>query len=56
MSNECTWINNDDDPCYYETSCGEAFNFFTGEVKENGFKFCPYCGSKIDTIKEASDE
>jgi len=42
---------------YWETACGQAFFFDTGEVKENGFIFCPYCGQEIEPVyqKEAED-
>lgn len=45
--NFCIWEYNDIDG-FYETPCnnsGYAFN--EGNVKENKFKFCPYCGRVI---------
>lgn len=41
----CVWIY--DDETFYATKCGEYFQFESGGVKENGFKFCPYCGFRI---------
>lgn len=38
---------------YYETGCGHTFTFIDGSSQENGFKYCPYCGGKIDaSLKE----
>ncbi len=39
----------------YDTSCSSAFTFMDAGVKENGFKFCPYCGGVIEEIKEAEE-
>lgn len=35
-----------DDTCW-DTQCGQAFQFTNDGVKENGFKFCPFCGKPI---------
>lgn len=32
---------------YYETDCGNSFYFETGNVVDNEFHFCPYCGRRI---------
>lgn len=44
---------------HYETDCGHAFEFSNlGGPIINGFKFCPYCGGKIEqgyTEQELSD-
>lgn len=45
--NFCIWEYNDIDD-FYKTPCnnsGYAFN--EGNLKENKFKFCPYCGRVI---------
>lgn len=31
----------------YQTSCGHVFYFDSGDVGENGFDWCPYCGNQI---------
>lgn len=31
----------------WETSCGNSFEFIEGDIEENSFKFCPYCGNPI---------
>lgn len=44
---ECIWKYSDNEDDYYETGCGEAWQFMGGNVFENGVRFCPYCGKKI---------
>jgi hypothetical protein len=36
----------------YETECGEIQYFVDGTVKKNKYKFCPYCGKKIEVISD----
>ena len=38
---ETTWSN------YWETQCGDAFEFTDGNPKNSLWKFCPYCGKEI---------
>jgi len=49
----CTW-EEDDVYGMYETECGNAFEIIEGDIEENSFKFCPYCGRKIqeEVVKE----
>jgi len=42
----CTWKENEEYGMY-ETGCGNAFQTIEGDIEENNFKFCPYCGGKI---------
>lgn len=42
----CTW-KLDEEYQMYETGCGNAFECIEGDIEENNFKFCPYCGGKI---------
>ena len=42
----CLWVH-DETSEIFETSCAHSFHFVAGEIKENGFVFCPYCGNKI---------
>ena len=45
----CKWIYVEDyidSPCY-DTGCGNEFILNNGTPKENGFKYCPFCGIKI---------
>lgn len=48
----CIWTYIDIDD-FYETSCGndKGFCFNDGGIKENKFRFCPYCG-KIIKVKK----
>ena len=41
----CLWRETDGD--HFKTQCGNAFCFIADGLKENGFKFCPFCGNKI---------
>jgi hypothetical protein len=41
----CRWRENQDG--YWNTKCGEAFEFLWDGPKKNGFRFCPYCGHTI---------
>jgi hypothetical protein len=45
----CKWERMDHDSDCYETSCGQAFCLTDGTPKENKFKFCSYCGRKIES-------
>lgn len=31
----------------YTTGCDNMFTIMEGNPKDNGFKYCPYCGGKI---------
>ncbi len=42
---ECQWTPDEDD--VYQTSCGHAFMFNTGNPASNGAKFCCYCGAAL---------
>lgn len=42
----CAWVETEDGQ--WETECMEIFEFNDGTPDENGFKFCPYCGTKIE--------
>ncbi len=43
----CTW-EYDEHYDYWETGCGNNHVFAAGGVKENGYKYCPYCGKEIN--------
>lgn len=42
----CTW-DMVGEYCYWQTDCGKEFSIEDGTPKENGFKFCVYCGKKL---------
>ena len=43
------WIEHEDwYDTYYECSaCGEAFSLIEGTPKDNGYNYCPNCGSEM---------
>lgn len=46
----CTWTYDNDG--FYRTSCKRAFCFEDGNIRENGFVWCPYCKGKINHTKK----
>lgn len=42
----CTWTEECGEGGY-ATGCTHLFYFDSGDVGENGFKFCPYCSKPI---------
>ena len=42
----CRWTEDEDDECW-DTGCGGRFEFIEGGPKENGAKFCLYCGKRL---------
>lgn len=51
----CKWKLQDEDEAfdsdkYYETECGQSF-YFTHGLKDDEYKYCPYCGKKIEEIR-----
>ena len=50
-SQTCKWIYSDSwhDDGHYETSCGNAWQFFDGTIESNEISFCPYCGERISS-------
>ncbi len=57
----CTWTQDDDESDTWDTSCGGAFTLIDDTPENNGFKFCCYCGKKVEQVvfvydaEEASD-
>jgi len=43
---KCTW--QPDEEGGWVTACGNRFVIIEGSPKENGMKFCPYCGDEIE--------
>ena len=38
---------------YYEcSSCGEEFSLIEGTPKDNGYNYCPSCGTKMECEEE----
>jgi hypothetical protein len=46
----CKWTV-DDDCGAYDTRCGGKFLITEGTPRENGMKFCCYCGKKLEGAK-----
>jgi hypothetical protein len=44
----CKWQEDDPDFGTWRTGCGHLWQFNTGGPKENGTKFCQYCGGALD--------
>ena len=46
-SAKCEWyLESHED--VWESGCGNTFFFNEDGPKENGFKFCPYCGGRLE--------
>jgi len=43
----CKWECSEKAEEIWETDCKNRFVFIDGTPKENGFRFCPYCGEEI---------
>lgn len=43
----CEWKLEDSESNLYVTGCKNRQLIFEGTPEENGYKYCPYCGSKI---------
>lgn len=41
----CVWTWDTDG--FFQTSCGNGFEFTTGNPGNNNYQFCPYCGKQI---------
>lgn len=46
----CQW--GDDEEGIWNTGCGELFQFDADGPRENGFKFCPYCGKELCEVSD----
>ena len=44
----CEWVEDgNEDFSIWNTTCGNAFTFESGNVLDNGFAYCPYCGRAL---------
>ena len=46
----CEWKFEDEEANLYLTGCQQRQLLFDGTPKENGYRFCPYCGKKIKIV------
>jgi len=58
MEPVCMWTQDgmSEYDSFWESDCRNAFQFNEGSPKDNGFKFCPYCGSSIEIIIKQTDD
>ncbi len=50
-SETCDWTLDDRHGNKWDTTCGNAFQLETDGPKENGMKFCCYCGRRLRAIE-----
>ena len=48
---ECKWKLEDAEGNLYATECKNRKLIFEGTPKENGYRYCPYCGRKIKAVE-----
>jgi hypothetical protein len=51
----CQWREDDSDFDTWKTGCGHLWQFNTGGPKENGTKFCQYCGGALTAALTQGD-
>ena len=51
----CQWREDDSDFDTWKTGCGHLWQFNTGGPKENGTKFCQYCGGALTAALTPED-
>jgi len=50
MAIVCKWEEEYDGP--WHTECGESFDLNEGTPKDNGMKYCCYCGKKLMSTEQ----
>ena len=50
---KCFWEEIEDYPGnhYYVTSCGQGHPFVNGNINDNQYIYCPYCGKLIKEVQ-----
>ena len=43
------WQDSEGSGCY-DTECEQVQYFSEGNIKENNYKYCPYCGDIIEEV------
>ena len=46
----CKWKFESDEWSTWTTGCKSYFAFTEGNIKDNNFEYCPFCGHKIKEI------
>ena len=47
----CEWKLEDEEANLYLNGCQQRQLIFEGTPKENGYRYCPYCGKKIKAVE-----
>ena len=47
----CEWKLEDEEANLYLTGCQQRQLLFEGTPKENGYRYCPYCGNEIKVVE-----
>lgn len=55
LPGQCLWSQDLDDDMW-ETSCKQAWVFPDGTPKDNGVKFCPFCGAAAEFCAQDDDD
>lgn len=52
--NTCTWT--EDENGFWNTECGNIEEFSWGDVEENNYRYCPFCGGEIFVVKYVEED
>jgi len=55
MMEKCKWTEDEWDG-YWQTDCGQAWEFTDGGPAENHCRFCHYCGKPIEVVAFVAGE
>lgn len=49
-THKCQWRIDDDwqEDTVHKTTCGHSHLFTAGDIADNEYKYCPYCGLAIE--------
>jgi hypothetical protein len=48
----CAWGPYDEDQGTFDTQCGQAHYFPEGNIEDNHYVYCPYCGRRIEEVSD----
>ena len=52
---ECKWFQDEYNQSYYDTFCGQSWEFGDGDTVQNGMNYCHSCGGKVTAVKHKED-